>query len=126
MGREDSGEALLRLVIFNRRPILNAAGKPASEKGQPGETPKNSANGQKTFKIHGSRNFYPRSTAAHTITWSLNMASTTNRDRRSAFERRCLSKAAKRLFRNNTKGVRKAIYAAECHQRNKPQLGAGK
>jgi hypothetical protein len=59
MGREDSGEALLRLVIFNRRPILSAAGKPASEKGQPGETPKNSANGQKTFKIHGSRNFYP-------------------------------------------------------------------
>ena len=54
------------------------------------------------------------------------MASTTNRDRRSAIERRCLSKAAKRLYRNNTKGVRKAIYAAECHQRNKPQLGAGK
>jgi len=36
------------------------------------------------------------------------MASTSNRDRRSAIERRCLSKAAKRLFRN------------------KPQLGASK
>lgn len=54
------------------------------------------------------------------------MASTSNRDRRSAIERRCLSKAAKRLFRNNSKGVRKAIYAAECHQRGKPQLGAAK
>ncbi|MFC5301975.1 hypothetical protein [Azospira restricta] len=54
------------------------------------------------------------------------MASTSNRDRRSSLERRCLSKAAKRLFRNNTKGVRKAIYAAECHQRGKPQLGASK
>ncbi|MDQ5878747.1 MAG: hypothetical protein QG616_1166 [Pseudomonadota bacterium] len=54
------------------------------------------------------------------------MASTINRDRRSAFERRSLSKAAKRLYRNNPKGVRKAIYAAECHQRGKPQLGTGK
>jgi hypothetical protein len=81
---------------------------------------------KKPLKFTVQEIFTPRSTAAHTITWSLNMASTTNRDRRSAFERRCLSKAAKRLFRNNTKGVRKAIYAAECHQRNKPQLGAGK
>lgn len=54
------------------------------------------------------------------------MASTSNRDRRSAIERRCLSKAAKRLYRNNTKGVRKAIYAAECQQRGKTPLGAGK
>ncbi|MCP5267430.1 MAG: hypothetical protein H6943_00180 [Zoogloeaceae bacterium] len=51
---------------------------------------------------------------------------TTNRDRRSAFERRCLSKAAKRMYRNSTKGVRKAIYAAECQQRGKSALGAGK
>jgi hypothetical protein len=57
---------------------------------------------------------------------SSTMASTSNRDRRSSLERRCLSKAAKRLYRNNTKGVRKAIYAAECHQRGKPQLGASK
>lgn len=54
------------------------------------------------------------------------MAATANRTRRSTLERRCLSKAAKRLFRNNSKGVRKAIYAAECHQRGKPQLGASK
>lgn len=32
------------------------------------------------------------------------MASTTNRDRRSAFERRCLSKAAKRLFLQQHQG----------------------
>lgn len=59
MGREDSGDAVLRLVFFNHRLILEIAGKPTPGKGKAGETPKNSAIGQKTFKIHGSRNFYP-------------------------------------------------------------------
>ena len=54
------------------------------------------------------------------------MASTTNRTRRSTLERRCLSKAAKRLFLSSSKEVRKAVYAAECSSRNKPALGAGK
>lgn len=52
------------------------------------------------------------------------MASTSNRNRRSSLERRCLSKGAKRLYRNNTKAVRKAIYKAECAQRGKIQLGS--
>ena len=52
------------------------------------------------------------------------MAATANRTRRSTLERRCLSKAAKRVFRNSPKAVRKAVYAAEGHARNKPILGA--
>lgn len=51
------------------------------------------------------------------------MASTSNRTRRSSLERRSLSKAAKRLFLNNTKTVRKAIYRAECTARGKIPLG---
>ena len=49
-----------------------------------------------------------------------------NRTRRSTLERRCISKSAQRLFKGNGKAMFKAVYAAECHQRNKPQLGAGK
>ena len=41
------------------------------------------------------------------------MAATANRTRRSTLERRCLSKAAKRLFRNSPKAVRKAVASGD-------------
>ncbi|MCL2829616.1 MAG: hypothetical protein FWD77_02620 [Betaproteobacteria bacterium] len=54
------------------------------------------------------------------------MASTSNRTSRPAFERRCLSRYAKVLFRNSSKSVRKAVYKAECTARGKLPLGSGK
>ncbi|HRE16781.1 MAG TPA: hypothetical protein PLW86_06870 [Rhodocyclaceae bacterium] len=47
-----------------------------------------------------------------------------NRNRRSSLERRCVSKSVKRLFKGTGKSMFKAIYAAECHQRNRKGLGA--
>jgi hypothetical protein len=67
MGREDSGDAVLRLVFFNHRLILEIAGKPTPGKGKAGETPKNSAKWRKTFKIHGSRIFRPPINSNNTI-----------------------------------------------------------
>lgn len=47
-----------------------------------------------------------------------------NRTRRSSLERRSISKSAKRLFKGTGKTMFKAVYAAECHQRNRKGLGA--
>ena len=44
------------------------------------------------------------------------------RTRRSTLERRCLSKSAKRLFKKSGKAMFKAVYLAECHQKNRKAL----
>ena len=46
-----------------------------------------------------------------------------NRTRRNILERRCVSKSVKRLFKNDGKTALKTMYAVECHQRNRKQLG---
>ncbi len=46
-----------------------------------------------------------------------------NRTRRNILERRCVSKSVKRLFKGLGKTLFKTMYAVECHQRNRKQLG---